>query len=505
VTRLYQQSRNFFTPHRGPGALPGALLGALLLAGLPSPARADGAGYANLPDLGNPADLALTPEIERRFYRVMLRQISSQLEHDQETVYYLRKIGNSLVRGSRRNPEDFTFVVIKDERINAFAAPGGLVGINTGIFLHAESEHELAAVLAHEIAHVTQKHMARAFEKQGSLRLKSFGALLGGILLSAYDPQLGQAAITLSQAGALQSQINFTRANEEEADRIGMQVLASSGYNPGGMPGFFGRLLQASRGLQSIVPEFLRTHPLTEKRVAEAQNLAQGYSWNRRLPDPDFPLIKVRLQLAAQPGADQAVQFFQDRLEAADSVPEAELDPLRYGYALALFQAGRPEPARQQMAALLARDEGRLGYLLAAGRMALADGRKREGMALLERARTAFPDHPQPVLEQARGLLEGGDPYKAQRLLRDYGRFRAQPGIQYYELLAQAEAGAGYSVEAALALAEVDYLKGQTENAIRRLQGVLEQGGIGNYQQQRLEARLRELLVERELEKRAKL
>lgn len=167
--------------------------------------------------------------------------------------------------------------MIVDPSINAFAAPGGIIGINSGVIVHSHTESELVAVLAHEIAHVTQRHLARSFEETNRYRLPVAAAMIGSILLGISNPDAGVAAITTVVGANIQKRINFTRANEEEADRIGMHLLVRSGFDPHGMPKFFERLQHNLKYQRNTAPEFLLTHPLTISRVSESRDRADGY------------------------------------------------------------------------------------------------------------------------------------------------------------------------------------------------------------------------------------
>ena len=481
-----------------------ALLFALLLAaGL----RAD-TQDVDLPELGSAPDQVLSPKVERVLGRMVLRRINRYAIEDLEVHQYLLELGNKLARASHRAPGDFSFVPIDDKRINAFAAPGGVVGINTGIFLHSSSEHETAAVVAHEIAHVTQKHLARAYSHNSTLTLQNAVTLIGAILLATYDPQLAQAAATIGTAGALQSQINFTRANEQEADRIGMQVLARAGYDPAGMPGFFGKLLRATLYNRSELPEFLRTHPLTENRLAEAASLAAQYPKAAYPVDLEFLLAKTRLQLKDM-NATQAVRHFQQELanaEAKADVGPAQAARLRYGYVLALIQLRRYDEAGLQLEQLLAADGMRLPYLLVAARLQLELGRLDAAVQWFHRAQKLHPDHPAPVLEHARGLIRFRRYSEASALLREYGRSREDLGVAYYELSARAEAEAGFPGSSALALAQASYMRGQTGKAVKQLETALRNtASMSSYDRQRLEVRLAELRVQLEIEKKLRL
>ena len=227
-----------------------------------------------LPDIGESAGAYISPEQEHKIGEAFYRNLRSEgkVVDDPELQAYIQSIGEKLASHAEAQPSPFTYFLVDDSEINAFAVPGGFVGVNTGLVLLTESESELASVLAHETSHVTQHHMARMFEAASRMSIPSAIAMLGAIALGVMSPQAGQAAIAAVAAGQQQYALNFTRANEEEADRIGMDLLERSGFNPEAMPSFFERLQTANRyNDPANVPEFLRDHPVTTNRIADAR------------------------------------------------------------------------------------------------------------------------------------------------------------------------------------------------------------------------------------------
>ena len=293
----------------------------------------------DLPDIGDSTGGFLSPEFERRLGQAFLSQIRKQADiiGDPEVETYIQSIGYRLVAQSDNNTQQFTFFVINDSQINAFAAPGGIVGLNSGVILNADSESELAGVVAHEIAHVTQKHMARSVEMSKKMSIPRLAAMLGAILVATQNPDAGQAAILAVQSATAQTQINFTRSNEQEADRIGIQLLARSGFDPRGMTNFFRKLERNSRYAVKA-PEFLRTHPLTTRRIADSEARAASFPVLRRYDESkSFHLVKAKLMVLAQEDPTVAVRFFADQLAKAETEELAEV--YRYGLAIALTAA----------------------------------------------------------------------------------------------------------------------------------------------------------------------
>jgi len=214
-----------------------------------------------LPDLGDVSQSDLSPLQERRLGDSIMREIRADHSYsdDPEITDYLNSLGNKLVAASPDARREFNFFLILDPQVNAFALPGGYIGIHSGLLLTAQSESELASVMAHEIGHVVQQHFSRMLAAQKGFQLTSLAALAVAILAARSNSQISQAAIVGSQAGYVQSVLNFTRANEQEADRVGFQILEKAGFNPEGMAAFFGRLLRVSRFSDTAAPSYLRT------------------------------------------------------------------------------------------------------------------------------------------------------------------------------------------------------------------------------------------------------
>jgi len=297
----------------------------------------------NLPNMGEPADNALSPIEERRLGAQFMRQIRANLPlvRDVPTEEYIQNLGNRLAIASGKSSElDFTFFVINDERINAFAIPGGYVGVNLGLIQAMQHEEQLAGVVAHEVAHVTQRHHARAFALGNQYSFRTAATILAAILIGAASPEAGQAALAAGIAANQQSAVNFTRSNEMEADRIGIEILTNAQYNPTAMAESFAILrrknsLNTSRGAL----QYLRTHPLDENRVAEAKDRASALPVRPIAPQTDFQLFKARLAVLSTEDKGQLLRTFQARF---DKRSEAET---MYGIALLHIDANRLDTA----------------------------------------------------------------------------------------------------------------------------------------------------------------
>lgn len=459
------------------------LVAALVLVGSISAPRAG--EELRLPDMGSPASETLSPSDEQAIGDELMRQLRQHLPlaDDPEITAYIDELGQRLAAHSDMPGLRFTFFVVEDDNINAFAMPGGYIGINSGLLDAARSESELAAVMAHEIAHVTQRHIARHYASAQRLNLQSAAALLAAVLIGAYDPQAGSAAAMAGIGGTLQQQLNYSRAFEREADRVGLRILARSGLDPQGMPGFFERLLEASR-YRERAPEYLSTHPLTENRLSEAHARAEAYTVDTPLESGRFHLMQARQQVLAQDDAREAVQRFRARAERRDG---AEQVAARYGLALALIRDQRFDEA----AALLDRLKNDLSdqpaWWLARGRLEQRAGRPDSAVDTYRQAQELFPANRAAPTYLAEALLEAGRPNEARQVLnRAVREHPNHPELK--RRLAEAANEAGRPVDAHLAMARYYYQLGDFNSALGQLREVERHPDADYYQQSRAAA-----------------
>src|SRR5262245_28704250 len=292
-----------------------------LLLSLPAQLFAQGAGN-ELPDIGSPASSALTLDDEYRIGLQIVRQLrdEGQVIEDPEATEYLQAVGSRIVaQASGDSGQKFSFFFVRDDTINAFALPGGFIGVNYGLVLATRNEAQLAGVLAHEVAHVTQRHIARRIHSQGRQSIATMAAILAAILVGAAtgssDAMMG--GVSMAQGAAMQQQINFTRANENEADRVGMGFLAAAGFDPYGMPDFFetmGRRMGLAAGNRNALPEILQSHPVAANRIAESRARAAQYTEIKQLPESvSYQLARERLRVISTPAEDNVGRYYMER------------------------------------------------------------------------------------------------------------------------------------------------------------------------------------------------
>ena len=408
-------------------------------------------------------------------------QITDALVQD-----YLNSIIYRLVPSAPLSSSDLTLAIIDSPDINAFAVPGNVVGVNGGLFLNAESEQQFASVLAHELAHLSQRHFARRLEQQETSAPLTIAGMIAGIILSAVtQSDVGIAAIAGTQALAVQNMLAYSRAHEQEADRVGMDILASSGMDPRGMPEMFEIMMRQNRLQGNRVPEYLSTHPLTQNRVSDTRNRAEQYPRRDVADAQEYHLVRSRLQVRYAKSADIAVETFKDYLNRSDT---EKPDAIRYGLAVALLRNGNQSEAIIEPERLLDGTPGRITYQVTLAEALIEQDKLNEARSLLSEALARNPGN-YPItdmlahLETAAGNGERAAEY-LHRLTREL------PKKEHLWLrLAEAEGLARNIVGVHRARAEYDILMGDLEAAQRQLRQAQERLPAG--------APLRQIVTER--------
>ncbi|MCC4115753.1 M48 family metalloprotease [Aromatoleum toluclasticum] len=452
---------------------------------------------AGLPDLGDVGASELSPLAERKLGESIMREIrwreASYLD-DPEVEDYINRMGRRLVAASSAPQLEFEFFVVRDGTLNAFALPGGYVGVHTGLIITAESESELASVLGHEVAHVTQRHIAQMFGKQGQTSMVMLASMLVAVLAARGDGQLSQAAIAAGQAGAIQAQLGYTRDFEREADRLGLQSLEGAGFDVRGMPSFFERLQRSSRLYENNAPGYLRTHPLTQERISDMGNRVAQMRY-RQVPDsPDFGFVRAKLRVGAMQPIDAVREFEAQVAKNGSDVMQ------RYAYARALLAAGRFDDAGTQVE-VLRREAPQSSFVdMLAAELRLARRDAAGAVQILEGAQKRFPDSQALRYALMDAMLQAGRARDAGALARTAVQNR-KGDPRLWAFVARSEAEQGHRAAEHRAQAEVYVLRGAVPAAIEQLE-LARRAGDGNfYELSAVDARLREL-KEQERERR---
>ena len=293
------------------------------------------AGFANdLPELGSHFDNLLTQNDEKKITFQILSQVyqSNNVINDSEINNYIERLGSKLSMEGTDDKLSLKFFIIDDPSINAFAMLGGIIGIHTGLIFAANTESELSSVLSHEIAHITQKHLLRLFDSQARNSFKSYLALAIAILAARSNPQVASGAIVAANAAQVQSALDFTRENEKEADRVGIEILNKSGFDPKGFIDFFRTLDRFNAFSSGAAPSFLRTHPITSDRISDIQDRLKEFRYVQKESNLEFYLIKAKLQ-AFLGDKELIVSIFEREINDKKSLNlEASLFGLSYAY-----------------------------------------------------------------------------------------------------------------------------------------------------------------------------
>lgn len=429
---------------------------------------AQGTEDLKLPNLGEASTSLFSAEYEHQLGRTWLRIFRSQVPTVDDPLLfdYLENLIYRLVTHSQLQDRRVDLVVVDNPAINAFAVPGGVIGVHNGLLQYAQTEDELATVLAHEIAHLSQRHFSRRVEFQKTQAPLNLAAMLAGfVLMATAGGDAGMAALTAAQAAAQDSALRYSRSNEAEADRVGMQTLVDAGMDPHAAPAMFERMLQATRYAGgNRVPEFLRTHPLSENRIADTRNRARQYP--KRPPEVslEYQLMRARVanQLADTP--EEAVQKFRSELDGTTRSPEAS----RYGLVLALTAAGRADEASLELDTIWSDDPARLEYLIADAEIDMARNQPGQAVEKLAKRLKRSPGNHPLTMTYAKALMRDQQAHVAEEVLVEQSKRRPNDPSLWY-LLAEVQGLSGNIVGLHQSRAEYFILNGVLDQAEKQL------------------------------------
>jgi len=471
-----------------------AFLPALLfLLVLPYAAMADG-----LPDLGEASQADLTPAMEKRIGESAMRDIrlhEFSYMDDPEITGYINRLGSRLVAQSSAAGQSFEFFVLNDPTINAFAMPGGYIGVHTGLIMAAQSESELASVLAHEISHVTQHHLARQVGLQSQAQLPMLLSLAVAILASRSHSDVSAGALMAGQAAGIQHQLSYSRDFEREADRVGLQLLERAGFDVRGMASFFLRLQKSGRLYENNAPSYLLTHPLTTERIADLENRIQSMPY-KQVPDSlEFLLVRAKLKASEGIPGDAVTEFAAQLKNHKYSNETAA----RYGFAVALWRAKNYAGAQRELDELHRQNVDSAMVEGLAVEVAMS---RNDVLAALKILSSAIPRYPQERAlgyAQVAALLAAGQTQEALRATVD--DLQMYPSdLRMHGLQAKTYAALGKRLLQHRAQAEVYVLQGQLLPAIEQLQLAQKAGDGDFYEHSTVDARLRELKLRQVME-----
>lgn len=448
-------------------------------------------GDSTLPDLGESARADLSPQLEKKIGESIMNDIrlhEPSYVDDPEVNDYLNRLGLRLVSASTEPGGDFHFFAIRDSQVNAFAMFGGFIGINTGTVLISQSESELAGVMAHEISHVTQNHLARQISAQKQQSVLGMIAMAIALLAARSNSQAAGGAIAGSEAAMIQSQLAFSRDFEREADRIGYDILQKAGFDPRGMSEFFERLQRSTRVYENNAPVYMRSHPITVERMSDMQNRQQRAPYKQVRDSLDFQLVRAKLR--AQLGAPKdAVNDFETLLRERKFASEAAV---RYGLAYALFRAKKYAQAESELEMVRRQKSGSAMAEDLAAEIKAGTGDLASAATIFREGLQRFPTSRALAYGYADTLFSQRNYDRLQAFLDEQLQsYTTDPKL--YGLQAKTHAVQGRKLQQHRALAEMYVLQGRLIQAVEQLQ-FAQRAGDGNfYEQSVVDARLREL------------
>jgi predicted Zn-dependent protease len=450
---------------------------------------------SELPDLGDAARASVSLNQEERIGRQIMQQIRAEKDFLDDPVItdYLNALGDRLVAASTSPYRQIGFFVVEDPTINAFALPGGHIGVNTGLILAARNESELAGVLGHEIGHEVQNHIARSVLGEKTSMAAALAGLAVAILASHSDnPQIAAAAITSGQALAMQNQLSETQHYEKEADRLGLQTMANAGFDPRGMVQFFKHLMDQERLYDSNVPGFLQSHPMTYERMADLEGRVAQMKYKQHVDSPEFSLIRARIKAMTGEPRD-AYRYFSVLAGKQDDAASY------YGLALSALRVDDKAQAIKAVDHLEKLQRSSMVENLAA-HVLIETGHVSEGIARLHSAIARYPDYKPLAYAYARALLRQGKAADARSFVNDRQQLWPDDYV-LYQLLAECNHALGHHAEEHLAQAEAYIRLDQRPLAIEQLQLARQSGDGDFYTQSVVDAKLRDLRDQESREK----
>jgi predicted Zn-dependent protease len=441
-----------------------------------------------LPSIGRISQ-ATTIE-EQRIGDAWLKQYRRQVSTSTDAIIiaYLENLLSTLASHSDIYNESLSLVVAKNASLNAFAVPGGVIGIHTGLLQYAKTEQQLASVISHELAHLSQRHYARGVEKQKGQSLTVMAGLLASLILAAStDGDASVAALSATQAYAIDQQLRFTRSFEREADRIGMSILANAGMSPHATAEMFEEMDKLTR-FSSKPPEFLLTHPLTTNRQIDAINLAREYPKKTITDNINYQLVRARAILETAESPQQAIRYFKDALSGFDT----SVDGNRYGLVLALTDNREYSEATKTLEGLLKKHPNNVILHISKSHILAGQNKLDDAINIIQKLISQHPNYYPLPFQMSQIYREHNGYGKAIEILIKLSENRQEDPVVWYEL---AEV-AGLANQLSLlnkARAEYFILHANFDNAEQQLRALIEREKVGSTLQEYGKERLQEL------------
>jgi beta-barrel assembly-enhancing protease len=426
----------------------------------------------DLPDLGSSSAAIITPAKEKLLGMQFMQEVRSQISILDDPLIndYVATLGYKLASNSDAKQSDFHFFVVDDSDINAFSGPAGYVAVNSGIFSLTQNESELASVMAHEIGHVVQHHIARTIARQKELAIPNMAALLATMALGVVSPDAAIGAMGAISAGNMSSSLSFSRANEQEADRVGMQILASAGFDPNAMPTFLKKMQRYAMDYGDKVPTYLRTHPQTAARIADTENRAKQYPHKNHYQNSDmFYLMKARVYVITAPNSAAALNYFQHSMQTKTT---KDSPFIKYGYALALDRSNQLTAAANTMTELAVQYPNQPIYQMGLAEINVDANNSQQALIELDKIIDLYPDYYPLVVQYAATLIACNQNQQAVNFIKkEQLQFEDDAGL--FKLLSKAEGQRGNLGAAYYARAKYFELIDEKQMAIIQLRQAL--------------------------------
>lgn len=452
-------------------------------------AQASGVSEIQLPDMGESSTRGFSKNDQRAYGHRAWLSLKSQgvVLNDPEVTAYLQALGERIAAGTGQPIGSFTFFPVASNVVNAFAMPGGFIGMHAGLMIAASSEHELAGVMGHEIVHVTQQHIARLLEKDRPWSAATTALVIAALLLGGGDPDITQAAIGTGLASGLERRVNYTLSNEHEADRLAVPLLAEAELDPMGMATFFNRLYKLRANYDDSMAGILQTHPLTATRISEARERAQSYP----VPNPKtsglFEIVRERARVLTTPSRNSPSAAYPEELADANRAPA-----ILYGQALAASVTGDHARAEAGFSALLAAAPTNLLYHLAYARALQRGNNNQAALEQWQRAQKLFADNSLFLFRYGEALLQLDRPAEAKDQLLTL--YTARPrNSEVNDLLARASADQNQLVDAHVYKANYWVYSGDADQAERQLKAAINGPDLNDSERERLKEKLSEV------------
>lgn len=448
------------------------------------------AASQNLPDMGSGANAMISRADEYQIGRIMVNNLRKEgvVLEDPELTEYINDVGHKLSSEAQDGTQQFQFLVLRVNEFQATTMPGGFIEVHSGLILQTDTESELAGVIAHEIGHVTQRHLARAYQAQSRNSLPMMAALLGAILLGALgggDAAIG--AMSMAQGVNMQQQINFTRMEEWEADRVGIGYLSAAGYDPNAIAALWSNKIRTDGVDLSEIPELLRTHPVDRLRIAEARSRAAQLPKHKVVDGPMYAMMRERTRVLASESEVDLRPYYRAQIERGNRSLA-----IRYGLALAQIKSGEPAAAVKSLEQMTEEQPGLIALHTALGQARMASGDKDGALKGFQHAIELYPRNVPLSVRYAQALIEGGKAERAFQLLLDVFQ-NAVPTPEQIRLTALAASAAGDTGDAYYYMSEYHIAGGDLMLATQQLDLALAAPRLSEVQRKRFLARRDEI------------